>query len=255
MSGGGASSKAAKYQADALRYSADQSNQATNRGLDIQKQIHDEDMARYQAQYDQIRADTAGQRALGQQSIDQLSGLLAPGGGLRDKFNWDEDNDPGYQFRLREGQKAVNRSAAAGGGLLSGAAAKAMDRYSQDYASNEYQNSYNRWAADQDRTYNMLMGTANLGASASGAGSNIATLQSQVNQNYGNTTTGLITANAANQGNIAVQQGNIMANQAMQPSGAMRFMGGAASGAATGAMLGPWGAVAGGVIGGLASLL
>ena len=101
----------------------------------------------------------------------------------------------------------------------------------------------------------MLMGTANLGASASGAGSNIATLQSQVNQNYGNTTTGLITANAANQGNIAVQQGNIMANQAMQPSGAMRFMGGAASGAATGAMLGPWGAVAGGVIGGLASLL
>ena len=36
MSGGGASSKAAKYQADALRYSADQSNQATNRGLDIQ---------------------------------------------------------------------------------------------------------------------------------------------------------------------------------------------------------------------------
>lgn len=256
MGGGGASSAAARYQADAVTRAAEISDKTANRGLDMQREIHDEDMARYMEMYNTVRNETAGQRALGQQSMGQLQGLLSEGGFLRDRFTGDDlENEPGYQFRLAEGQKGVNRSAAASGGLLSGAAMKALDRYSQDYASNEYQNAYNRFAGDQDRTYNMLMGTANLGAAASGAGTNLVNSMSQVNQAYGNNATGLITANGANQANYAIQQGNIQANRVMQPSGTARALGGAASGAATGAAFGPWGAVIGGVVGGLASML
>ncbi len=52
--------------------------------------------------------------------------------------------DPGYQFRLKQGQGALESSAAARGGLNSGATMKALQRYGQDFASNEYQNAYNR---------------------------------------------------------------------------------------------------------------
>lgn len=53
-------------------------------------------------------------------------------------------NDPGYAFRLNEGIKALDRSAAARGGLLSGAQLKAVNRYGQEYAANEYANAFNR---------------------------------------------------------------------------------------------------------------
>jgi hypothetical protein len=56
----------------------------------------------------------------------------------------DESNDPGYQFRLQQGQQALTRGQAAGGGAFSGGTLQALTRYGQDYASNEYQNVYNR---------------------------------------------------------------------------------------------------------------
>lgn len=55
-------------------------------------------------------------------------------------------NDPGYAFRLAEGQKALDRQAAAKGGLISGGALKAAQRYGQDMGSQEYQNAFNRYA-------------------------------------------------------------------------------------------------------------
>jgi len=54
--------------------------------------------------------------------------------------------DPSYQFRLNEGQRAVERGAAARGGALSGGAHKELARYAQNYASTEYQNIYARIA-------------------------------------------------------------------------------------------------------------
>lgn len=52
--------------------------------------------------------------------------------------------DPGYNFRLNESLKAIERRAAAGGYLQSGATMKALGRYAGDYASNEYANAYAR---------------------------------------------------------------------------------------------------------------
>lgn len=51
---------------------------------------------------------------------------------------------PDYQFRLSEGAKAIERSAAARGGLFSGAAGKALTRFGQDTASQEYGNYFER---------------------------------------------------------------------------------------------------------------
>lgn len=57
--------------------------------------------------------------------------------------------DPGYDFRMKEGAKGVENSAAARGGLLSGATLKAMERFGQDFASNEYSVASNRFNADR----------------------------------------------------------------------------------------------------------
>ena len=54
--------------------------------------------------------------------------------------------DPSYKFRLGEGLKALDRQAAARGGLISGGALKAAQRYGQDFASTEFGNAYNRLA-------------------------------------------------------------------------------------------------------------
>jgi len=67
-----------------------------------------------------------------------LLGLISQGPG-------DFYESPGYQFRLAEGQKALERSAAARGGQLSGAQMKALQRYGQEYASNEYDKFLSRY--------------------------------------------------------------------------------------------------------------
>lgn len=79
--------------------------------------------------------------------------------------------DPGYAFRMAEGMKALERSAAARGGLLSGAALKGIQRYGQDLASQEYTNAFNRYQAQRTGTLNPLQslaGTAQSGATVLG---------------------------------------------------------------------------------------
>lgn len=66
----------------------------------------------------------------------------------------DNTNDPGYAFRLQQGQQALQRGAAAGGGAFSGGTLAALTRYGQDYASNEYQNVYNRALTGYQTNFN-----------------------------------------------------------------------------------------------------
>jgi hypothetical protein len=65
-----------------------------------------------------------------------------------------EQNDPGYQFRLQQGQQALERAAAARGTLLTGGTAKDEQAYGQGFASNEYSNVYNRAAQDYNTNRN-----------------------------------------------------------------------------------------------------
>jgi hypothetical protein len=75
--------------------------------------------------------------------------------------------DPGYAFRLSEGQKALERSAAARGGLMSGSALKAAQRYGQDLGSQEYMNAFNRYQTEREARLNPLQSLANVGQTSS----------------------------------------------------------------------------------------
>lgn len=67
-----------------------------------------------------------------------------------------ESADPGYDFRMNEGMKALQRSAAAKGSLLTGGTAKAMTQYGQDYGSNEYDKIYNRSLGEYGLNYDIF---------------------------------------------------------------------------------------------------
>jgi hypothetical protein len=71
--------------------------------------------------------------------------------------------DPGYAFRMSEGMKGLERSAAARGGLLSGASMKGIQRFGQDLASQEYTNAFNRYQTERSAKLNPLQSLAGVG--------------------------------------------------------------------------------------------
>lgn len=117
--------------------------------------------------FDQTRADQAPWRAAGENALAKLLAGIGQNGQFMHRFGMsDFQQDPGYQFRLAEGQKAINRSAAAQGNLLSGATMKALAKYGQGVASEEYGNAYNRYNNDITNQFNRLSGIAGTGQQA-----------------------------------------------------------------------------------------
>lgn len=160
-----AATQAASTQADANKYAAD---------------------LQYKA-YQEQKALQEPWRAAGVNALSRLSAGLAPGGEFGTKFSdtaWQED--PGYAFRLAEGQKALERSAAARGGLISGNALKAAQRYGQEMGSQEYQNAFNRYYREREAQLNPIQSLAgvgqttaqSLGGAAAGYGQSAANLAS-----------------------------------------------------------------------------
>ena len=77
-------------------------------------------------------------------------------------------NDPGYQFRLQQGQQTLENSAAARGNLLSGAHLKDLQGYAQGMASQEGAAAYNRDMNAYNNTQNQLANLMQSGMNASG---------------------------------------------------------------------------------------
>jgi hypothetical protein len=102
----------------------------------------------------------------GQNELLDLLGLsgntkAAGYGSLSQPFTGqDMYKDPGYAFRLNEGVKALDRSAAARGGLLGGNQLRGVTQFGQDYATNEYQNAFNRYQAERQARLNPLQSLA-----------------------------------------------------------------------------------------------
>jgi hypothetical protein len=97
----------------------------------------------------------------------------------RDFGMQDFQADPGYAFRLNEGMKALDRQAAARGGLISGGALKAAQRYGQDLGSQEYQNAFNRYQVNRANQLTPLQSMSGMGQTTAqqlgSAGQNYAT--------------------------------------------------------------------------------
>jgi len=163
--GAGASSSAANAQAN-----------ATNRATDLQQQMYDKQVA-LQDPYRQ--AGLTGQnRLMDLLGLSGNTGAEGYGSAMRNFGMSDFQQDPGYGFRMTEGLKALDRSAAARGGLISGAALKGAQRYGQDMASQEYQNAFNRYQTNRSNMLAPLVGLQSLGQNAAAnvgnAGANYA---------------------------------------------------------------------------------
>ena len=97
-------------------------------------------------------------------------------GSLNKPFGMEQfQADPGYAFRMGEGIKAIERSRAAAGGLLSGGTGKALTRYGQDLGSQEYGNAFSRYQTERANQLNPLaaltaagQGSANVLSNAAG---------------------------------------------------------------------------------------
>jgi hypothetical protein len=147
------------------------------------------------AMYNQNRADLSPWRVAGVNALNQLSAGTQPGGQFVRPFGMsDYQADPGYGFRLSEGIKALDRSAASRGNLLSGGALKGITRYGQDMASQEYGNAYARYNQDQGNAFNRINSMSSTGANAAGQ---IAGLGASAAGQVGNNIMGAGNAQAA----------------------------------------------------------
>lgn len=117
--------------------------------------------------------------------------------------------DPGYQFRMSEGMKALERGAAARGGLLSGATLRGAQRYGQDLASQEFQNAFNRYGVERERRLNPLQSLAGVGQTATNqlgaAGQNYATSAGNIGMNQANVAGNAQMSRASTYGNALNQ--------------------------------------------------
>jgi hypothetical protein len=129
-------------------------------------------------QYKQYQEDVARQKPFYDVGVNALPELVAAS--KYTPFGMDQFKaDPGYAFRLSEGQKALERSAAARGGLLSGGTGKALQRFGQDYGSQEYTNAFNRYQAERQARLGPLQSLTGMGQTTAQqlgtAGQNVAT--------------------------------------------------------------------------------
>lgn len=126
--------------------------------------------------------------------------------------------DPGYAFRLSEGQKALERSAAARGGLMSGGALKAAQQYGQEMGSQEYQNAFNRYQAERTSRLQPLQSLAgvgqtsaqSLGSAAQQYGANVGNIGMGVGAAQGNALMAGAQARSSAYQGIAQSIGNLM---------------------------------------------
>ena len=152
--------------------------------------------------------ENALQRAIdaqyrGDSGID--SGAADYGSLLKSFTGQDLQNEPGYQFGLDQGNQALDRKAAAGGGYFSGAALKAAQRFGQDYAGPKYGEAFNRDTTSKNNIYNRLQGIVSPGQ--------VATSQvGSAGQNYANSVGNNLTANATAQGAAGIAGANSWQN-------------------------------------------
>jgi hypothetical protein len=184
------------------------SSVSANKAAGAQQQASNNAIGEQQREYDQARADQAPFRTTGVSALDQIAklygldttdanGNMVKGSGKADLSGF--ATSPDFQFNLQQGQQAIDRSAAARGGLLSGAAVKAGTQYASGLADQEYGNYVNRLlaTAGQGQTATnatQVAGTNaanNIGTAYTNAGNARASAYEQNGQTISNTANGL----------------------------------------------------------------
>lgn len=224
--GSNAAKKAAEVQANTAKYAADLQAQAEKDALQVQQQQFATQQANLKPflETGQTAVTALGQQVFGGGFPDWTGKFTAPN-------DVTEQNDPGYQFRLAQGEKALENAAASRGTVLSGGHLKALSRYGQDYASNEYGNVYNRafqqylqgyneFQNNQANKFNRFAALAgvgqtaatNLNAAAGQNASNVSNIMLGSANNIGNTLQQAAAARASGYVGSANAFGNAFAN-------------------------------------------
>jgi hypothetical protein len=198
--------------ANAAENAAEASGAAATRAAELQRESAREALALQERMYNEAVARQQPYYQAGTNALAQMQGRT---NAMPPAFQFRPEQlttDPGYGFRFSEGLKALERSAAARGGLLSGGTGKALTRYGQEAASQEYGNAFNRGLTEynalrarESEEYNRLAGLA-------GVGGTTAQQLTSAGQNYGASAGNLLTGTAANVGNLMMNQGNTAAN-------------------------------------------
>lgn len=118
----------------------------------------------------------------------------------------DLTNDPGYQFRLEQGAKTVDRAQAASGHGYSGSALEAALNYSSGLASQEFNQAFSRNETQKVDQYNMLSGLTGGGQIATNANTAAGT---NAGSAIGSSITGIGDSRAAG----AINEGNIWSHE------------------------------------------
>ena len=176
---------------------ANAQQEAAAQSAAAQREAADKSIAAQREMFDIGRADLAPYREGGTTAQNQLMQLLGIGGDktaqgygryAKDFGMSDFTTDPGYQFRLEQGMKALNASAAAKGMGMSGANIKGATEYGQNLGSQEYTNAFNRYQTNRAAQLDPLFKLYG-GGQAAAAGS--AAQAGALGQNLGQTYTGL----------------------------------------------------------------
>lgn len=176
--------------------------------------------------FEQQRADAMPWRDAGITALKQIQDGIA--NGLFDPSKFDFKADPGYAFRLAEGEKAIERAQSKRGNVLSGGAGKALLRYGQEFASDEYDRAYARAAGAKATNFNVLSSVAGTGQVAN---QSIASARNTLGQQVGQANTNMGNALATSASNIGqINQsmyGNIAgaANQGIQNYMLYKYLG------------------------------
>ena len=207
-----------KMSSDAASDAAGQANAQNQRGLDLQREMLDE-QRRLSEPYRQ--AGLTGQNRLMELlGLGDDTGRARFGQYSRDFGMQDFQQDPGYQFRLGEGLKAMGHRAGARGGLISGQTMKGMEDYRQGLASQEYGNAFNRYQTNRQNQLAPLGSLMSSGqaaavgqaAQAGQYGANASNMLSQMGVNTGGATLAGSSAYGKAIGDIGAQYGRTSPN-------------------------------------------
>ena len=182
--GAGLQHRASKKAARAQKEAAYEANQTA-------RDLSAEQMDLYKQIYNEQKAQQAPHLQQGQSAISKLGGLMGGNDPFKDylakaglsggQFN---TNNPQYQFLQKQGQQALDRSAAARGMGYSGAQMKAAQQFGQGLASQQYDKEYDRAAQEFGNYYNRLAALAQGGQQAAQTASQLG---GQYGQNVGGT--------------------------------------------------------------------
>lgn len=158
--------------------------------------------------YNQNRSDQLPLIQAGQGAINQLSGLMQPGGSLYDTKKYTPSayqEDPYYAWLRDMGTQSIQARSAAMGNIGSGNMGTALVDYSQNLAKGGYQDWYNRNVSEDTTLYNRLMGIVNPAQTAAQTVGNAGTA----------TASGIASNNLAstNAINASTMQGSLLSNQ------------------------------------------